>query len=164
MFPLVPMSKGEGGLRTGCPVGANSMTKQTHKIHLSGGWVKLEASIWQRILETSQASLWTALGVFTVQRKRIRTRSPTTKQTAATNSPCTQQPGKEMAWVSQEGTSRTMAKQGEVQVRRKWGSFSCWHRPVSQDTGSRRCQENSVVWCNEFVVGMMSSHGLLRRF
>lgn len=70
MFPFVLVCKEEGGLRTGCPVGTNCETKQTHKIHLSDWLIKLEASIWQCILEASQASLWTALGVFTDLKKK----------------------------------------------------------------------------------------------
>lgn len=70
MFSFVLVCREEGGPSTGCPVGTNHETKQTHKIQLSGWLVKLEASIWQCILEASQASLWTALGVFTDSEKR----------------------------------------------------------------------------------------------
>lgn len=79
MFPFVLVCKEESGPRTGCPVGTDRETKQTHQIHLSGWLGELEACLWQCILETSQASLWTALGVFTDSKKKNWTKIPTNK-------------------------------------------------------------------------------------
>ena len=86
MFPFVLVCKEESGPRTGCPVGTDRETKQTHQIHLSGWLGELEACLWQCILETSQASLWTALEYLQIQRKRIGPKSPQINSSSSSSS------------------------------------------------------------------------------
>jgi hypothetical protein len=65
MSPFVVMPKEKGGLRTQCRVVTECETKQAHRMHVLGWLIKLDASIWQWVLEASQDSLWALLAGFT---------------------------------------------------------------------------------------------------
>lgn len=85
MFPFVLVCEEELGVRTGCPVGTNCETKQTHEIRLSGWLVMLEASIWHVSWRPVKPLDGPHLEYLQIQRQRIRTKSPTTKQRSSSN-------------------------------------------------------------------------------
>lgn len=114
----------EGGLRTSCPVGTNDKTKQTHKIHLSDQLAKLEASIWQCVLEASQAFFMDCTwNIYRFKEKELGPKSPQQN--------------------IQQQPQITLASSGQ---EKKWyGSHGRYLPELYQSKGGFRSQQNTAV-------------------